>query len=110
MTLEDWELTVSPKVKGTLSLHEIFKSEKLDFFVLFSSLNGLLGSSGQDNYAASNTFLDAFVQFRRRQGLPASVIDIGLVDDIGYVSRNTSVLEHFRSTSVYMIGEQLLLD
>jgi aryl carrier-like protein len=110
MTLEDWEVAVSPKVKGTLNLHEVFKSERLDFFVLLSSLNGIFGSSGQANYAAGNTFLDAFVQFRRRQGLPASVIDVGVIDDIGYVSRNTSVLEHFRSISAYMIGERLLLD
>jgi KR domain/Phosphopantetheine attachment site len=110
MTLEDWEVAVSPKVKGTLNLHEVFKSERLDFFVLLSSLNGIFGSSGQANYAAGNTFLDAFVQFRRRQGLPASVIDVGVIDDIGYVSRNLSVLEYFRSISAYTIGERLLLD
>lgn len=110
MTLEDCEVATSPKVKGTMNLHEIFKSEKLDFFLLLSSLNGVLGNSGQANYASGNTFLDAFVQFRRRQGLPASVLDVGVIDDIGYVSENPLVLEHFRSISSYTIGERLFLD
>ncbi|KAL9630961.1 MAG: hypothetical protein Q9204_004461 [Flavoplaca sp. TL-2023a] len=41
---------------------------------------------GQANYAAANTFLDAFVLYRHFFGLPASVLDIGVMEHIGFVS------------------------
>lgn len=77
-------------VNGTWNLHEALDGPKLDFFV-FSSWSGLRGQWGQANYAAANT-LDAFVQYRRKQELPASVLNIGVMEDIGYVSRNAGVL------------------
>jgi aryl carrier-like protein len=110
MTYKDWQVPILPKVQGTWNLHEALKSHQLDFFVLFSSWSGLRGQPGQANYAAANTFLDAFVQFRHNQGLPASVLDIGVMEDIGYVSRNSLVLEHFHSTATHVLHEQDLLD
>jgi hypothetical protein len=110
MSYDDWQAPILPKVQGTWNLHEALKSEPLDFFVLFSSWSGLRGQRGQANYAAANSFLDSFVQFRHRQGLPASVLDIGVMEDIGYVSSNVSVLEHFRSTATHVLHEQDLLD
>jgi acyl carrier protein len=50
------------------------------------------------------------VQYRRQQGLPPAAVEIGVMEDIGYVSRNAHVLEHFRTTSTYVIYEQDLLD
>jgi acyl carrier protein len=50
------------------------------------------------------------VQYRRQQGLPAAAVEIGVMEDIGYVSRNAHILEHFRTTSTYVIYEQDLLD
>ena len=55
---------------------------------MLSSASGILGNPGQSAYAASNAFLDAFAQFRRNLQLPASSIDVGLVDGVGYVAKN----------------------
>ena len=112
MSFEDWQAVAKPKVEGTWNLHEaLLKQEsELDFFLLFSSSSGLVGQAGQANYAACNTFLDAFAQFRRAQGFPAAVVDIGLMGDIGYVSRNANILEHFRMTSTHVLYEQDLLE
>lgn len=99
---------LAPKVDGTWNLHKAIKD--LDFFVLFSSFSGLVGQWGQANYAASNTFLDAFAQYRHGLGLPASVLDIGAVVDVGYVSENKVVLENFMASHVHGLRENDLLD
>ncbi|KDN70949.1 putative beta-ketoacyl synthase domain-containing protein [Colletotrichum sublineola] len=112
MTLEQWQSTVSPKVQGTWNLHYALQaqSEPLDFFFLFSSLSGLGGQIGQANYAAGNAFLDAFVQYRHSQGLACSVLDIGIMEDIGILARETNRLEALRTTSQHCLHEQDLLD
>lgn len=111
MTFEQWQAASVPKIQGTWNLHQTFLERKqpLDFFLLFSSLSGIVGQIGQANYAAANTFLDAFVQYRHSLGLPASVLDIGVVEDIGYLSQNEHVLEAIKATSVYTLHEQELL-
>ncbi|ORY69074.1 uncharacterized protein BCR38DRAFT_508552 [Pseudomassariella vexata] len=110
MTFSDWTAAVEPKVKGTWNLHYATVSSPLDFFLLFSSQSGLIGLWGQANYAAANTFLDAFVQYRHRNGLAASVIDVGLMGDVGYVSGNNTILKSLEITGMYILREQHLLD
>ncbi|OCT53827.1 putative polyketide synthase [Cladophialophora carrionii] len=113
MTFDDWQTAVLPKIQGTWNLHhsmERHNRQTLDYSVLFSSWSGLVGHWGQANYAAGNTFLDAFVQYRHTLNLPCSAINIGLMEDIGYVSRNEHILEHFRSTATHALQEQNLLD
>lgn len=110
MTHEDWQAVTEPKVKGTWNLHNALATETLDFFVLFGSLAGLVGQNGQANYASANTFLDAFVQFRHRQGLPASAIDLGPVLQVGYVAGNEKVQNQLRAFSFHGLREQDVLD
>ncbi|KAE8311179.1 putative polyketide synthase [Aspergillus transmontanensis] len=89
MTHNEWHTALEAKVTGTWNLHHALRQvEGLEFFLLFSSASGILGQPGQANYAAANVFMDAFVQYRHSLGLPASVIDIGVVGDVGYVSEN----------------------
>ncbi|HET8842317.1 MAG TPA: SDR family NAD(P)-dependent oxidoreductase, partial [Ktedonobacteraceae bacterium] len=56
---------LASKVSGTLALDEASKDIALDFFVLFSSLSGVLGNVGQADYAAANAFLDAYAHYRQ---------------------------------------------
>ena len=62
MSLDDWNAASAPKVRGTWLLHKatLTAGVDLDFFLVFSSLSGTLGTPGQANYAGANTFLDAF--------------------------------------------------
>ncbi|OJJ95935.1 hypothetical protein ASPACDRAFT_47290 [Aspergillus aculeatus ATCC 16872] len=98
MSLAEWEAATAPKVTGSWNLHEVARRHALDldFFVLFGSMCGVVGMPGQANYAAANTFLDAFVQYRHAQRLPAAVVDIGAVEGIGHVAHNPAILERSR--------------
>ncbi len=74
---------MAPKVRGAFNLHRSTREMPLDFFVLYSSVSGLMGSPGQSNYAAANTFLDALAHHRKAHGLPALCIDWGAFSDVG---------------------------
>jgi len=71
-------------------------------------MSGLFKQAGQANYAGANTFLDAFVQYRRSLGLHAASIDIGAVQDIGYLSEDAILLERM-TASAHGITEVELL-
>ena len=112
MTLDEWNGATEPKIQGTWNLHNelISNGAKLDFFVLFSSLSGIIGQPGQANYASANTFLDAFVDYRTGLGLPVSAINLGSVHEIGFVAENDDILRKITAMNLHRISEQSLLD
>ncbi|XP_034022480.1 phthiocerol synthesis polyketide synthase type I PpsD-like [Thalassophryne amazonica] len=75
-----YEKVFKPKVNGVLNLHHATQHCKLDYFVCYSSISAFLGNASQTNYAAANTFLDMFCQYRRKLGLPGQSINWGALN------------------------------
>jgi 1-acyl-sn-glycerol-3-phosphate acyltransferase len=84
---------MAPKILGAWNLHCQTLDTPLDFFVSFSSITSLLGNPLQGNYAAANTFLDAFATYRRARGLKATTINWGVIAGSGYVARHPEIEE-----------------
>ncbi|OMC21986.1 sulfolipid-1 biosynthesis phthioceranic/hydroxyphthioceranic acid synthase [Mycobacterium colombiense] len=83
MTDELIDRNWAPKVHGAWNLHQATSTLPLDWFCLFSSAVGMVGSPGQGAYAAANGWLDAFARWRRTQGLPATGIGWALWAEVG---------------------------
>ena len=84
---------LAPKVLGAQHLHDLTRNQPLDFFVLYSSATTLFGNPGQGSYVAANFALEALARLRRAQGLPATCVGWGAIDDVGYLARNHQVKE-----------------
>ena len=75
--LEALDAVLRPKVAGTWVLHRLTRELPLDFFVVFSSISSVWGSSELAAYAAANQFLDAFAHAARASGRPVLSINWG---------------------------------
>ncbi|SOD63843.1 Acyl transferase domain-containing protein [Streptomyces zhaozhouensis] len=69
-TLEDATAVCAPKIDGARNLDEATRDQKLDFFLMFSSIAAAFGNAGQTDYAFANGVLDHFAA--RRAALAAS--------------------------------------
>ncbi|KAF4895871.1 Highly reducing polyketide synthase FUM1 [Colletotrichum fructicola] len=110
MTYDEWRACIEPKTQGTENLHKALAQSSLDFFVLFSSIGGLVGNIGQANYNAANTYLDAFVRYRHNLGLPASVIDIGIMGGIGVIASTGNMQDRAQAAGYHVLCEEELLE
>ncbi|KAK8069204.1 hypothetical protein PG994_005820 [Apiospora phragmitis] len=95
-------------IKGVLQLAMVLKP--LDFFFMSSSLVTVIDQPGQGNYIAANMFLEAFVSYRHRLGLPASVLNICPVTGVGYVAENAHAMRNIRAQGLYQVGEREFLE
>lgn len=114
MDISKMQSVLDPKVHGSMNLCRVLEDQesgqkaKLDFMIFFSSMAGLVGNLGQSNYSAANAFLISLAAQRRERGLAASVINIGVIVGIGYITREVSdaTLEDVREGGYMFLPEQ----
>ncbi|MCW3845354.1 type I polyketide synthase, partial [Micromonospora yasonensis] len=68
---------LDPKVNAAWHLHQLTRHHRLTHFLLYSSITATLGTPGQANYAAANTFQNALAEHRHHDGLPATSLNWG---------------------------------
>ncbi|KAI0415231.1 putative polyketide synthase [Xylaria grammica] len=88
MNYNDWRTAISPKVEATWNLYMELPKD-LDFFILVSSMMGILGSGSLAAYNAGNTYQDAFAKYLVSQGRRAISLDLGAVVDGGHLVEHT---------------------
>lgn len=87
----DWDRfarVTKPKIEGAWNLHHQLRDKQLDFFVLFSSAGSMLGTAGQANHVAGNSFLDALAHYRRARSQRALSINWSQWGDTGRVANS----------------------
>lgn len=109
MDYESWRDVQDCKVLGTWNLHNALAKTQLDFFILVSSICGLAGQPGQANYASANSFLDSFMQYRHSVGLPCSVIDLGAVEGVGFLTTRPDKMSQYRTSGLFLLQEEHLM-
>jgi acyl transferase domain-containing protein/NADPH:quinone reductase-like Zn-dependent oxidoreductase/NADP-dependent 3-hydroxy acid dehydrogenase YdfG/acyl carrier protein len=97
LTAAQIRAVLAPKVLGAQYLHELTRAQPLDFFVLYSSATTLFGNPGQGSYVAANSALEALARVRRAQGLPATCVRWGAIDDVGFLARNEKIKDALQS-------------
>ncbi|KAI0542515.1 hypothetical protein GGR58DRAFT_452645 [Xylaria digitata] len=111
MTHRSFVDCIKPKAQGALSLHRALESAGIspDFFVMTSSISALLGNTGQANYSAANSALDALARQRRAAGLAATSLVLPMVLDVGVVADNDSIEASLIRKGLYGIDEYEML-
>jgi len=110
MTVEEFHASIACKVQGTWDLHTAVIDLGLDlsFFTMMSSISGIVGQKDQANYAAANIFLDSLASYRNQLSLPACSANLGVIEDVGYISERAAVAVRLNMAIWKPINESLL--
>ncbi|KAK8034603.1 polyketide synthase [Apiospora rasikravindrae] len=109
MSYHDWLVSTRPKVQGAANLQAVLSGTELDFFLVTSSVSGILGTPGQPSYAAANAYLDALAHHRRVKGERGCSAILPMILGVGVVSENTELEESLKRKGMYGIDEEFLL-
>ncbi|CAI6290866.1 unnamed protein product [Periconia digitata] len=104
MTLPQWQQTSLSKIESSYNLHTLLP--QLSFFIMLSSVSGVVGNPGQSNYASGCTFQDALAQQRNASGQKAISIDLGVMKSIGVVAETEKLQQRFSNAKAFMQIEE----
>jgi hypothetical protein len=109
MTHEEYHGAITSKVAGTWKLHNVALKMglKLEFFTMPSSMSGLVGQPAQANYASANVFLDRSAYYRRGLGLKGNSVDLGAIEDVGYMAEHSNLITALDTSAWTPINESL---
>ncbi|KAH7195357.1 polyketide synthase [Fusarium oxysporum] len=110
MKWTDWKDAIEPKVHGTWNLHRALHDQPLNHFWLASSAVTFADQPGQGNYKAGCIFTESFCQYRHSLGLPASVLSICGIEDVGYLAVNPSALRSIKLQGLHTVREKEFLE
>jgi hypothetical protein len=68
----------------------------------------VIGQKGQANYPTVNIFLDAFATYRLSRSLPATSVNLGVIEDVGYINEQDRMQAHFDDKQWIGIKERAL--
>lgn len=111
MSNKYWHTGIDPKVIGTWNLHNAIRGRdsELEFFLMTSSISGSVGTATESNYCSANYFLDMFARYRRKLGLPATSVGLGMISEVGYLHENPEIEALLLRKGIQAINEDELL-
>ncbi|EFY94358.2 Beta-ketoacyl synthase [Metarhizium robertsii ARSEF 23] len=110
VAIHDWQTSIAPKALAAMNLDQAFAEIDIDFFVFTSSTSGILGTPGQANYAAGNSFLDNLARNCMARGQHAVSLVLPMVQSVGVVAENPEIEAALRRKGIYGINETHLLE
>ncbi|MEV6423778.1 SDR family NAD(P)-dependent oxidoreductase [Streptomyces sp. NPDC051662] len=94
LTPHQLHTVLQPKIDTATHLHHLTQTHPITTFILYSSAAGQLGTAGQANYAAANTYLDALAHHRHTHGQPATSLAWG------FWNTRSTMTEHLNDDEV----------
>lgn len=103
-TASNLRQTLAPKVDAVTKLLE--NSPKVGSTIIFSSIAGQLGSSGQSNYAIANSALDSMSESYKHQGRPSVSVAWGAWAGAGMATQNSTIAARLNKVGITLITPQ----
>lgn len=108
MSFTQWSSSIAAKVQATRNLHEFF-GDRLGFFIMLSSVVGVVGNASQSNYGAGGSYQDALARHRVAHGLPGVSLDLGMVQSVGWLAENKAVGDRLLREGYRPLSEEEVL-
>ena len=104
-TGDSFAAVLTPKVAGTLALHQLLKDRPGALFLSFASVNGFFGGFSVGAYSAANAFQESFAQSQRDAGLRSQCLAWSLWDETG-MSRGFAMKQLARTRGYYSMHRE----
>ena len=96
LDINSYGTSTAAKIQGAWNLYKLTESDRLDFYILYSSITSLIGPSGQAAYAAANAFIDSFARYLNEHSVSAVSVNWGAISDCGHVAEHVNNSDSMR--------------